>query len=210
MEPTPLPPTPPAEPPQAARRRQRPPKSQEARARGLEARKLDRQLRALKQSKDAGKLAAAAAALQKLEGEGEKPEAPPAQPAPTAEPAAELRGTPNGVSPRGPSWPSEASIAEMTPLIKGMVDQLAAVLAPTRYAIHEPIKVQVGEELVVTTKGDTLVGALAPLAAKYLPGAMNTPETAAVVALLMVFGLPAAQHLGEKMAARGAAPAAAA
>jgi hypothetical protein len=54
--------------PKAARHRQRPPKSEEAKLRGLKARALQRALERVKASKDTQKMEKAAALLAQLEG----------------------------------------------------------------------------------------------------------------------------------------------
>jgi hypothetical protein len=193
-------------PPRAAR--QRAPKSPEAKTRGLAARKLQRQLEALKASKDAAKLERAAEELAKLAGD-ESPSdsgavptnsATPASDAPPA-PKEQLRATPQGVNPRGPAWPAEATIAEFAPMVKQGVDMLGALLQGTRFDFSGAVEVQVGEAVVSRSKAETLTAGLTPLAAKYLPTSINTPEAAAVMALLAVFGAPLIQLATDKLSA---------
>jgi hypothetical protein len=194
------------QPPQK-RARHRPPKSADAKARGLTQRKLERQLAAVKASKDVRKMEEAAALLAKMNGEAAAPEemapreAAPKKDAPEAAPPAELRGAPAGSNPRGPGWPSEQAIAEMAPLVRDGIEQLTVLLAGTRFAIDAETRVQVGETTATVRKADQLASGLTPLAAKYLPTALNTPEAVAVTALVMVFGVPLFQLAMEKASA---------
>ncbi|RJS26074.1 hypothetical protein DRW03_06340 [Corallococcus sp. H22C18031201] len=185
-----------AEQPAPRRGRGRPPKSPDAKARGMAARKLARRAAKLAKDADVGQLQAAADVLERVRGKSDS--APPTALAPTpSQESAPLQGAPASVNPRGPAWPAPAAIAEMTPMVAGLVSQLALVLAGTRYAIDKAVEVEVGGEVQSVSGQTALTSALAPLAAKYLPSVINTPEAAAAVVVVSVFGLPAIAHIAE-------------
>jgi hypothetical protein len=186
---------------QAARRRERPPKSPEARQRGLVARQLKREL---SKTKDAAAMAKALEVLKAKENEAGKkaaPEsAPPEPPAQAAAPKEELRGAPASATDRE-RWPSDAAVAEFAPLVRHGVNTLAALLANTRFDINGTVDVKVGEASVSQSKAQILEAGLTPLAAKYLPSSLNTPEAVAVMALLTVFGGPLVELATQRLAA---------
>jgi hypothetical protein len=203
MEPTATTPPEGEEQQQGMKARRRPPKSPEARQRGLVARKLARKVEALKGQADVAKLEKAVATLEALTGGSaeEAPEAKPAQPEERPREESQVQqGTPAGVNPRGPAWPSEQAIAEFTPVAAQLVARMVPMLHGTRFAIDVPQQVQVGEHLVTVTAADQLTAGLAPVLAKYLPAAVNTPEAALALTLFTVFGVPGLQLAAEKFA----------
>lgn len=161
-----------------------------------EAEAVRRELRKALRDKDSERLAELRAASRRREPDPEQEG--PTQPAgPAAAPAAaEPMSSPH---PRGPSWPSVDAIAEMAPLVAAGVAQLAPLLEGTRYSISGKRTVKLGDTTVDVDPQATLVQGLAPLAAKYLPTTIATPEGAAVLCLFMVFGAPAFAHALEMM-----------
>jgi len=187
-------------------RRERAAKSPEAKQRGLEARRLQRQLEALKAGKDAEKLRKAAAALAELNGEAEdKTEAPPASQAAQDKAAAvepkELTAAAAHVDTTKPGWPAESALADAAPTVKEVVDVAAVLLSGTRFDILGTISVRVGDKVLERTKADVLAEKLTPLAAKYGMTLFDSPEAVAVAGLVTVFGQPLMMLAMEKLQA---------
>jgi hypothetical protein len=80
------------------------------------------------------------------------------------------------------------------------VNVLAACLQGTRFDISGAAQVQIGDAIITKSKTAVLAEGLTPLAAKYLPGSVTTPEAAAVMAIAMVFGGPLVQMALERAA----------
>lgn len=187
-----------AAPQQRARRRERKPKSPEAKVRGMEARRVERQLEAIKATKDVEKLRRAHLALQQIDDGAAPPELGAPQPEkPPAE--VELRGTPVGVDTTQAGWPPKEAIADAAPTVREVVDLAAVLLAGTRFDLCVKLRVRVGDEVVERTKADLLAEKLTPLAAKYGMTFASTPEAVAMVGLVTVFGQPLAQMAMERM-----------
>lgn len=190
------------QPAQAARRRERPPKSADAKQRGLAARKLKRALDTVRASKDAQKMEQAAAALARLDGEAAPREEPPKAEQPAAEPPRkELSAVPPTADATKPGWPSEAQLADAAPSVRHLVDIAAVLLAGTRFDLLVPLKIVVGDKVVEVTKAAILAEKLTPLAAKYGAAVQQTPEILAAVGLLTVFGPPLLETVLEKVSA---------
>lgn len=195
-------------PRQAARRRT--PKSPEAARRGVVARRMDRRLAALKASKDVAKLERAEKLLAELQDGAELEEEPPAA-EPTPEGAAPSSEEPTTAAPPSAEvgsngWPSAAQLAEFAPLVEQGVNALGALLAGTRFDISGAVTVKVGEQVIAQPKAAILAAGLTPMAAKYLPAALNTPETACCMALFTVFGAPLVELVASKVAAARSGP----
>ncbi len=191
----------------AARHRERAPKSADARQRGLAARKLARQLEALKASKDARKLEEAAVAMARVNGTPEPEEKPAAPPEAKAEPpkGEPLSAVPATADATKPGWPTEAALADAAPTVREVVDLAAVFLAGTRFDLLAKISVRVGDKVVERTKADVLAEKLTPLAAKYGASLQQSPEMVAAVGLVTVFGPPLVQPLIERALAKAGA-----
>lgn len=172
-------------PPPAKPAKTRKPVDPDKRARDMAAKNISRRLDALKAEKDVAKLEKAIEALDKVRGAAPA-EGKPAEPAPAPVAPAE--------PPAPPGWPSKALIAEFTPMALTGWTKAAELAKGTRYAFDAPKKVKVlGEELEINPI-EQLAGGSAPLLAKYLPGAIASPEGAFLLAVAMVFGPAAIGH----------------